>query len=230
MIPSKVNDQPAYLLHRINYAESSLILDCFSHDYGRISLISKGGKKRKNQAVFQFFQPLTINFSGKSELKILTRIDSKSRLLDAKSNVAGMYINELLINLLPKHEPFEDIFSAYSLLLNEINDQNLEVYLRKFEFMLLSCLGVLPDFSCDAITNEAINDDSYYLFHPEQGFTLTQKKNACLGRHVNALNQQSYDNMSLQLAKYLMRSIIDWQLNGKPVRTRELFKQLFKSK
>ncbi len=227
MLPTKVNDQPSYCLHRINYGESSYILDCLTRDYGRISVIVKGGKKRKNQADFQLFQLLNINFSGKSDLKTLTGLECQSYALDSKANLAGMYANELMIHLLPKHEGSDVVFFSYQRLLLTLSKEDLEEPLRTFEFKLLSYLGVLADFTMDCHSNEHIQNELYYQYHPEQGFRLAQGSKGFLGEHILAIEQNNYDRLSLMSAKQIMRQTIQWQLNGKELKTRALFKQLF---
>ena len=168
--PSKVNDQPAYCLHRINYGESSYILDCLTRDFGRVSIMVKGGKKRKNKADFQLFQLLSINFTGKSDLKTLTGLECRPYTLTAKANLVGMYANELMLKLLAKHINCEDIFFAYQQLLLKVCDDDMEEPLRVFEWQLLTFLGVLADFTTDCRSYEPIKNESYYQYHPEQGF------------------------------------------------------------
>lgn len=226
-LPNKVNDQPAYCLHRINYSESSYILDCFSKDYGRLSLIVKGGKKRKNQADFQLFQLLSINFTGKSDLKTLMQLECRPFSLTPKANVAGMYANELLINLMPKHQPNSDVFFSYQRLLLKLSDDDLEEPLRMFEYDLLATLGVLADFTTDCRTQDDIQQDLSYQYHPQQGFFYVSGRKGYLGKDILAIAQNNYDKLNLNTAKHIMRQTIEWQLNGKELKTRTLFKQLF---
>ncbi|MBL7003493.1 MAG: DNA repair protein RecO [Gammaproteobacteria bacterium] len=229
-LPTKVNDQAAYCLHRINYGESSLILDCLTVDYGRVSLMVKSGRKRKNQAPFQLFQPLQVNFSGKSDLKTLTGLECISHQLSPKANIVGMYVNELLIYLLPKHEDCHVIFEAYRRLLLQLNDQDLEQPVREFEYELLSFLGVLPDFLTDSHNNSEVNTQLYYQYNPIIGFKQSDNGKGILGQHILAIARGKYDKVVLKEAKNIMRQTIQWQLNGKELKTRALFQQLFSRK
>ncbi len=226
-LPNKVNDQPAYCLHRINYGESSTILDCLTRDFGRISLMVKGGKKRKNQADFQLFQLLSINFTGKGDIKTLTGIECRPYTLSPRANIAALYANELLIHLLSKHESCYELFFAYQQLLLTLTEQDLEEPLRVFEARLLDYLGVFADFGIDCRSFEPIQSQLHYAYHPEQGFYLSQSPSAYLGEHILAIEQHNYDKASLKTAKRIMRQAIQWQLNGKELKTRALFKQLF---
>lgn len=226
-LPSKVNDQPAYCLHRINYGDNSYILDCLTRDFGRVSIMVKGGKKRKNQADFQIFQLLSINFTGKSDLKTLTGLECRPYTLTPKANLAGMYANELLLKLITKHEVCEELFFAYQQLILKLSDEDLEEPLRMFEWQLLSFLGVLAEFTTDCRSYDAIQEELVYQYHPEQGFFLVQGKKGHLGGHILAIEQNNYDKLVLTTAKTIMRQTINWQLNGKELKTRALFKQLF---
>lgn len=226
-LPSKVNDQPAYCLQRINYGENSYILDCLTRDFGRVSILVKAGKKRKNQADFQLFQLLSINFTGKSDLKTLTGLECKPYALKAKANLAGMYANELMLKLLAKHESCDEMFFAYQQLIIKISDDDMEEPLRIFERQLLTFLGVLADFTSDCRSYESIKNEFNYQFHPEQGFFLAPDRNGYLGAHILAIEHNNYDKLVLQTAKQIMRQAINWQLNGTELKTRTLFKQLF---
>jgi len=226
-LPVKVNDQPAYCLHRINYGESSYILECLTRDYGRVSIMVKGGKKRKNQADFQLFQLLSINFTGKSELKTLTGLECRPHILSIKANLAGMYANELMLKLLTKNESTDGLFFAYQQLLLKLSDVDMEEPLREFEWQLLTFLGVLADFTMDCRSDEPLQEALNYQYHPEQGFFLAQGVCGYLGEHILAMGQNNYDKLTLKAAKQIMRQTIEWQLKGKELKTRALFKQLF---
>jgi len=41
----RISDEPAYVLHRYDWSESSLILEVFSRHYGRIAVVAKGVKR-----------------------------------------------------------------------------------------------------------------------------------------------------------------------------------------
>ena len=45
MAVRRISHEPAYVLHRYDWSESSLILEVFTRHYGRIALVAKGAKK-----------------------------------------------------------------------------------------------------------------------------------------------------------------------------------------
>lgn len=224
----KVVDQPAYCLHRRLYSESSLILECLTRDFGRISVLAKGAKKRKNQSVFLPFQALQINFSGKSDLKTLTSIECESFTLQPKSNLAALYANELILKLIPKGEGAEDIFNIYQQLLHRLSDDNLEQPLRVFEMELLSLMGLLPDFYSDCETDEAIHSEQFYDYYPQRGFIRRNDSNGLAGDAIQQIQSRTFESsLALSAAKKIMRQTIQCQLNGQELKTRKLFHQLF---
>ncbi len=89
----RVNLQPAYIIHSRPYRDSSALLDVFTAEYGRISLVARGTRRQtrkgSDNALLQPFIPLLLSFSGRSELKTLVATEpaqGKSRLLRTKSN------------------------------------------------------------------------------------------------------------------------------------------------
>jgi DNA repair protein RecO (recombination protein O) len=71
---TRIADQPGFVLHSYPYKETSLIVDVFSRDHGRIALVAKGAKRphSKLRGVLQTFQPLSVGWSGKAEVRTLT--------------------------------------------------------------------------------------------------------------------------------------------------------------
>ncbi len=71
---TRTSNEPAFLLHATPYRETSLIVDLFTRDYGRVAAIAKGAKRPRSalRAVLLQFQPLSVSFSGRGELRTLT--------------------------------------------------------------------------------------------------------------------------------------------------------------
>ena len=100
MASIRVADEPAFVLHSIPYKETSLILDVFTRQYGRMALIAKGAKRPHSvlRPVLQRFQPLLVSWSGKSELRTLTKSEwvGGTPSLVGDALLCGFYLNELL--------------------------------------------------------------------------------------------------------------------------------------
>ena len=152
---SQSNSDECFLLHHRSYGETSVIADVFSKNNGKMSLIAKGAKKPRSK-FFGYLVPfhkLNISYSGRSELKTLTSIDrnlSNQANTLTKTSYSLLYINELLIKLLPKDAQQEDLFNLYEQFLKKVNnDSNLELTLRHFELDLLDMLGYGFDYDSE---------------------------------------------------------------------------------
>ena len=141
-----------------------------------MSLIAKGAKKPKSK-FFGYLVPfhkLHIAYSGRSELKTLTSIDrnlAASGNTMTKTSYSLLYINELLIRLLPKDAKQEDLFELYETFLEKVSSNlDLEITLRHFELDLLDMLGYGFDYNTDIDNNQEIDTDATYVFVAEKGF------------------------------------------------------------
>ena len=173
---SQSNNDNCFLLHQRSYGETSIIADVFTQKSGKISFIAKGAKKPKSKFFGYLvpFQKLKITYSGRSELKTLTSID---RDLASNSNTFSkvsyslLYINELLMKLLPKDAKHEELFVLYDEFLKKIKkNNNLEISLRHFELDLLDMLGYGFDYDSEIDSNDPIEAESSYVFVSERGF------------------------------------------------------------
>lgn len=187
----------AYVLHLKPFQESSAIIQVFSLQLGRLSLIAKGLKGKRSQsrkALLQPFQPLQISYVGRSDLKTLTHCDkSTAKMMDgaqardislpiepmtivtnADKLACGYYANEILIRALPEFHEFDVVFQAYQNLLSELSgsELNLSLSLRNFEVAVISELGIAPDWHFD-IHHDPIEEDKQYHFIPQSGFVVS---------------------------------------------------------
>jgi len=146
---NRITDQPAFILHRREYQDSSLILELLTLDFGRVSLMARGARKRRDAAHFQSFNRLSVGWSGQSELKTLTQIDSQPLLIPSACYLAVFYLNELLLYLLAKHDEQGALFKRYQMVLLEFGqldvgqaltiNAEIEPILRNFECKPFSC-------------------------------------------------------------------------------------------
>lgn len=148
-----VENQPAYILHRRLYRESSYLLDVFTLNHGRLAVVAKGatrGKKNKS-GLLQVFQPLLLDWTGRSALKNLVNVEAPAGPFNLVSRFlyCGFYLNELILKLCPELEANPELFVCYADTLSKLNKQsNIEAVLRHFECQMLTLLGLAPDFSC----------------------------------------------------------------------------------
>ena len=170
------NETEAILLLSRKFSETSLICELFTRKNGRVSVIAKGARSKKNK-----FQNVAapnilanINYSGKNELKTLTSWEEiKYFQILGKNLKILLYLNELIFKLLEKEVKQEKIFNAvinfYKIL--ELGEaKNIEISLREFEYFLICELGYGFDFQFDD-KGKGIQKDGIYYFHPAQGFS-----------------------------------------------------------
>ncbi len=225
---------PAFVLHQRPYRETSLLLDVFTEQAGRISLVARGVRqqKRRQNNPFQLFQPLWLSWFGRGDLLTLGQVESTDPafLLRGSASLCGLYINELLMRLLNIQHPEPAVFVLYQQTLARLAaaDQ-IEVSLRLFEWQLLDALGYGLDLQTDAF-GDVIQAAIYYRFQPEQGLIPDSgppANGSIAGRSLQQLQQaQQFDTQALAEIKQLMRTVLNYYLDGKPLKSRALFAEM----
>lgn len=167
-----VSLQAGYLLHYTQYGDTNFIVDFFSFNHGRVSLLAKGARssKPRTRALYQPFRPLLLSWWGDHELRTLTGIEESGQAhsLDGSALPCGYYLNEIILRLLAKDQPQPTLFAHYGLALSELadNPDNLQPVLRRFELQLLEALGLMPNFAHCRNDGEALVAEERYLFYP----------------------------------------------------------------
>ncbi|BFM16782.1 DNA repair protein RecO [Maricurvus nonylphenolicus] len=232
----RIELQPAYILHTRPFRDTSLIIDCFSRDYGRVSLLAKGARsaKSRQRQLLQPFTPLLLSWQGKGDLKTLVGVETEGQglFLQGKVLFSGLYINEVLVRLLPQMDAHPDILFLYQQVLARLEQVNqgetdlLEPSLRQFEFSLLEALGYGIDFHSDC-QGQPLQPEGWYQLYPERGFLSVQPnpdevsfQGACL----KAIGEGDFSSLvNLRTAKQLARVALKPYLGSKPLQSRMLF-------
>ena len=223
---TRVDNTQAFLIHRRMYQGSSLLLDFFTKDSGRLRLIARGARKSKTS--LQMFQCLSISFKGKGELKSLSQweVDDQPRRLLGDDLILAMYANELILRLLPENDEYPETFNSYWTFLanlNALDSSEKEYALRNFENQMLEDLGYGLDFSFD-INDEYIKEDLKYEFIEHQGFN--KNSNGTIpGKTLVSLSKQDTitDPIQLTILKKMNRKRLKSLLGDKPLKSKELF-------
>jgi DNA repair protein RecO (recombination protein O) len=220
-----------FLLHQRPHGETSLIVDVFTKKNGKMSIIAKGAKKPKSK-FFGYLTPFTklkITYTGRSELKTLTNIDrdfSESTNSLSKTSYSLLYINELLIRLLPKDAVHEDLFLLYeSFLLKIHSGKNIELTLRSFELDMLEMLGYGLDFENEIDKNQSIDVNKNYTFIPERGFRESRSSNFS-GKDIINIRMRNLSEVSKKYLKHITQESIHFCLDGKNLSSREIFRRI----
>lgn len=232
----RVTHEPAFLLHTRAYRETSVLLEMLTRSYGRVGLIYKGAKRsHKRAAQLQSFCRLCLSWSGRGDLYTLTglEVSGASGLATPKLKICGLYLNELIMNLVPRNNPGEELYHLYESTLAELSPSaDIEPLLRQFELYLLQLSGFGPQLDHEAASDQMISPESNYYYDNERGPVLSPSNDArarsvVSGRTLLALKtSQAPDATSARESKRLLRDIIDYQLRGKSLISREIMKYL----
>jgi DNA repair protein RecO (recombination protein O) len=231
-------DEHAYVLHTYPFQETSVVVDVFTRQHGRIGLLAKGAKRAKSplRAALLAFQPLAIAWTGRGELPILTRADwvGRQHVLNGIAMMCGYYLNELLLKLVQRDDPHEGLFDAYAGALGGLAAaEPTQAVLRRFEIALLREIGYALQLDCDADAGAPLVAERRYAYVPERGPLPAESS----GAGTDALELQGKtlldmargdftDPLTAAESKLLMRWIIGRHLDQRTLNTRQLLLEL----
>lgn len=228
---TRITGQPAFVLHSYPYKETSLIVDLFTRDHGRIAVVAKGAKRplSKLRGVLQTFQPLSVSWSGKSELRTLIDAEWVGGMLPIERTalLCGFYLNELLVKLLARDDPHRALFDHYISTLNELaHDEPAQIALRKFERALLKETGVAADLKRSTTTRASVEAALDYVVDPEKGAREARVSDVwpvVTGKTLLDMEREDYgDPVTQAQSKQLMRFLLAHHLGGVPLNTRQI--------
>lgn len=224
------DNQSVYVLHSYPFKETSLVVELFSQQFGRVAAVAKGARRPRSamRGMLQSFQLLSGTWSGKNELKTLHSLDWAHGLvhLQGEALMCGFYLNELLLRLLPREDAHETLFDYYQATLNTLSKTtDLATHLRRFELKLLQELGYAVPLVAD-IHGEPIVTDKMYRYEAEHG---AGEPNAyrngvqLSGKTLLDMMSDDYTDLVTQSqSKQLMRYLLAHYLGDKPLHTRQL--------
>jgi len=178
----RVESQPAYVLHTRAWRETSLLLEVFSREHGRIGLLARGvrsARARVTRATLEPFQLLSMDWAGTGELPNLraAEVAGAPRRFSDDALLSGLYVNELLVRLIARDDPHPALFARYAALLEELAaTDSLAWTLRRFERDLLAELGYGLQLDCEAESGEPLRADADYVYLPELGAVPAQSQ------------------------------------------------------
>jgi DNA repair protein RecO (recombination protein O) len=227
--------QPAYVLHRRDYGDTSLLLEVLTAGSGRMALVAKGARRARRAgssqaALLQPFVPLLLAWRGRGEVQTLTRAEPAGRapVLVGDALYCGFYVNELLTRLLGRHDGDQVIFAAYQgALAGLAAGTDVDTPLRCFELTLLGQLGYRPPLDRDADSGDPIRADLRYVCDPERGpvaVATADAPAAMSGGTLLALQAGAVlAGAQAREARDLMRRLLAPHLGERPLRSRALF-------
>jgi len=225
----------AYLLHQRPFRDSSLIVEVFARDYGRMTVFAHAARgPRSRFTALQPFRALLLSWSGRGEAPQLTAAEQAGAgaALPAACLMSAFYLNELLLKLVTRHDPHPQLFDQYQRTLSELGQTgSAEAPLRRFEARLLEFIGYGLNLAAEADTGSPVRADAYYHFHPGvHGVVIAQP--GSVGAIGGAVLQRlasggGFDTAAeLRQARALMRAALDHCLEGRELNTRTVARSL----
>lgn len=224
----RVEQQPGFVLHARAWRETSLLLEVLSRDHGRVGLVARGVRNvrsRTPRALLQPLTPLHLAWTGQGELATLTAAEAAGAplALSGEALLCGLYLNELVMRLLPRSDPHADVFSAYAETLQRLRHESAHAWqLRRFERDLLAGLGYGLVLEHEADSGTPIDARSEYAYRVDAGPVPWRGVNDGLKLRGTALialaADQAPDIEDLAALRRLLRALIAHHLDGPGLR------------
>lgn len=241
----------SYVLHHYDWSETSLILDVFTREQGRLTLVAKGAKRPYSQlrAVLLPFQRIHVLLgralksnnqleeSG-NDIQNLRKAEwaGGSAMLTGAALFSGFYLNELLMKFIARHDAYPVLFDAYAQTLPHLakqDDVQVQSALRSFELLLLKEVGVLPDLSLVTSTQTPVHEQHGYTLTPESGISVSRHNdveiNGAFWIALQAALAQGYltalhqvCTQALPELKILLRNMLHYHLGSPLLHTRQM--------
>jgi len=220
-----------YVLHQRPFRDSSLIIEIFTREHGRMSSFARAARgPRSRFHGLRPFQPLLLSWSGRGDAPQLTGAepDGASLVLPPAQLLSAFYLNELLIRLTTQHDPHPELFDLYARTLQALNDATqAETALRSFERQLLELLGFGLDLQHEA-GGQPVQAHAHYHFRAGSGL---QRADSVAGAFSGLMLLQlaadePLEDALLRQARALMRAAIDHCLEGRELATRRVARSI----
>ncbi len=236
---SRIDDEPAFVLHCYPYKETSLIAEVLTRHYGRVALVARGAKRPRSvlRGLLMSFQPLAVSFASArgrtQELSNLARAEWVGGLaaLRGRALICGFYLNELLIKMLARHDPHPSLFDGYAAALAGLATGAAPApVLRAFEYTLLRETGYAIHLAHDEQPT-AIEPEVMYRYVAERGplpaALAGEDGSLVCGKTLTDIEAGDFsDPVTLAQSKHLMRQLINHQLAGQALHTRQIMIEL----
>jgi DNA repair protein RecO (recombination protein O) len=223
-----------FVLHRRDFGNTSLLIEVFSAEEGRLPVLAKGAKRgrRSTAADLQPFRPLWLGWVGRGEVKTLIRTEPAGCPIGLPGTAlfCGFYLNELLMRLVGRHDPHEGLFAFYHAALAELaQGAHLDSALRRFELRLLREVGYAIILDRDAFSGESVLPGRRYAYEPEAGV----REDAVPGEGFTVSGEtllrlaagEVLQGVQAREARELLHRLLSPHLGERPLKSRELFRQ-----
>lgn len=221
----RITQQPAYVLHARAWRETSLLLEVFTRDFGRVGLLARsvrGSRARLPRSSLEPMQALRMDWAGRGELPTLAAVEpvGAPRVFRGEALLSAMYVNELLVRLTARNDPHSTLFDRYGGLLDELMDAgSLAWSLRCFERDLLEAIGYALQLDVAADTGQPIEAEASYDYLPESGAVAADGDPDAVRVRGSALRAlatgERPDAQDMATLRRLMRNLIGRQVGSR---------------
>jgi DNA repair protein RecO (recombination protein O) len=229
----RVQLEPSYLLHHYAWRDSSRILELMTRSFGRVSVFARAARRGGSAlpAALQPFGELLVSWTARGEAGQLTGAERVRgpAVLAGDRLMSAFYANELLLKLLPRHDPHPSLFDAYASLLERLHDPAAHPTraLRLFEKRLLDELGWGLSLERDASSGRPVEPGRSYRYRIDGGAEaidgVAEGTLVFSGASLLSLaHDELHDERSLADARRLLKAALEQCLDGRPLRTREV--------
>jgi DNA repair protein RecO (recombination protein O) len=239
----RISDEPAFVLHRYDWSESSLILEVFTRHWGRVALVAKGAKRPSSnfRPVLLPLQPLHVAFGGDAEIRTLKGAEwlGGQVMPTGDALLSGYYLNELVLRLIARDDPHPGLFDAYAAAVHVLGSEHgaaQEPALRAFELLLLREIGVLPMLDLETSALTPLDARTRYSLVAEGGLvqaSASDERASLTGQEWQALQRALDDpapfGATLQACAGVMaqlkpqlRALLHYHCGVSTLRTRQL--------
>ncbi len=235
MTVTRVQLEPGFVLHQRAFRNTSQIVDCVTPNYGLVAVVARGSRRPNSQrrALLQPFVPLRLSWQIKGELGTLTGVEGSSHLTDLppKGVLAGFYVNELMLCLVPRQQVNEEVFSCYSQVLVDLAvSPDIGRSLRLFEYRLLAALGYAPNLDHEVGSGRPVDPAASYRFETEGGPSRVAEAGApgtFSGKDLLSLHRGELDDRaSIGAAKRILSGALRSQLGDRQLKSAAVLKQV----
>lgn len=221
--------QPAFVLHRRRYGDTSLLLELLTRDHGRLAAVAKGAidARRGKSGLLQPFIPLLVGYHGRGEVGSLGGVEAAGRpfVLRGPQLYCGIYLNELLVQLTGRSDGHPQLFADYTAAVACLaTGDPPDTALRQFELRLLDALGFGLALTTEADGQTPVEVQRRYHYRVDAGPVPATQDGIYSGAMLLHLAAGAVlTPAERNEARHLLRTVLDYHLGGRPLRSRELF-------
>ena len=210
----------AYVLHQRPLRETSVIAELVVEGEGRVAAVHRPGRTGPARPFMRYLASVR----GRGDLPTLTALEESGRGYSGRAAlIDGLYMNELLLKMLPGRFHAPELWSVYDEALAGVFSANRELALRRFELRLLALAGCV--FVADQV--DTLAKERFYRHIPERAPVPagTRGPDCVQGATFAALARGLPDDTApdtLDEAARLLRHLLAQQIGGRRMRAEVL--------